>query len=1028
MEETRAKVIDPPVVTDRIGDVMIVGAGISGIQASLDLAASGFRVILVDEAPAIGGKMAQLDKTFPTNDCSMCIESPKFVECEKNPNIEIITLAQVSNLEGQAGDFTVTLTKKPRYVWEDKCVACGTCNRYCPVKIPDKYNQDLCSTKSIHLYFPQGAPAVSFIDPETCLFLKDKKCNICVPVCERQAIDFNQKEEKIKVGVGAIILAPGYQIFDPRPRGDYGYGKIKNVVTSLDFERILSASGPFKGRVSRPYDGKHAKNIAWIQCVGSRQVIPGGNSYCSAVCCMYAIKQSILTKEHDRGTGCTIFHNDVRAYGKEFEQYYLRAKDQLGVRFIKSGISLGKEIPGSKNVTLKYSSPDDSGVKEEEFDLVVLSVGMSPPSSARQLADKLSIDLDEHGFCKTRTSNPMETSRQGIFVSGAFQGPMDIPQSVATGSGAAALVGQLLAGQRGKLARERVFPAEKDVSEEEPKIGVFVCRCGTNIGSVVDVPDVVKYASTLGNVVHVEENLFACSADSNRQIAEVIKEKGLNRVVVSACTPRTHEPLFRDTLREGGINKYLFDMANIREHCSWVHAQDKEKATQKAKDIVRMSVARAVNLQPLEEFEVPVTRRGLVIGGGLAGMTSALSLAEQGFEVHLVEKDKSLGGVARRLRSTLEGMDVQAYVAGLVHRVYQEPLIHVSTDSTIIGASGFVGNFATRVMSQGKVEEIQHGVTIIATGAEEYKPTEYSYGKDDRVLTLLELEELIARRDPRVINSKSLAVVLCVGSRQEDRPHCSRICCAQSIKCVLKLREINPAADIYVLYRDMRTYGFMEDHYREAANREVKFIRYDVDNKPQLEMAQENGQSVFRISVTEPVLGDTLSIDADLLALGVAIVPSAASRGLSQMFKAPLSQDGFFLEAHAKLRPVDFATEGIFVCGLAHFPKSISETIGQAYAAAARAGTILAQDKMKVSASICEINEEACIGCGLCQAVCPFNAIEIQNAYGGPKARVFSAVCKGCGICSPQCPKRAITIRHFTDGQIEAQISALVAS
>jgi heterodisulfide reductase subunit A len=1008
-----------------IGDVMVVGSGISGIQASLDLADTGFKVYLIEKSPAVGGKMAQLDKTFPTNDCSMCIESPKFIECSRHPNINILTYTEVNRVEGEAGNFRVTLIKKPRYILDDKCRGCTTCTEYCPVKVPDEYNQNLSFSKCSHIYFHQAVPLVTYIDPENCLFLQDKKCNICVGVCQNNAIDLYQKEEKVEVEVGAIILAPGYEIFDPKLRGDYGYGKIENVVTSLDFERILCATGPYEGEIRRPSDGQHPKKMAWIQCVGSRQVIPGGNSYCSAVCCMYTQKQVILAKDHDSEIEATIFHNDVRSFGKDFERYYQRAEKLPGVRFVRSYVSIGKELPESKNVTIKYST-DRDGVKEEEFDLVVLSVGLNPPADVEELANKFGIELNPHGFCKTNPVNPIETSRPGIFVSGAFQGPMDIPESVMTASGADSLCSQFLAHRRGKLARERIYPLERDVSGEEPRVGVFVCGCGANIGRVVDVPSVVEYASTLDNVVHAQENLFSCSTDAARQIADTIQEKGLNRVVVAACTPRTHEPLFRDTLREGGINPYFFDMANIREHCSWVHSREKEDATQKAKDIVRMSVARTALLEPLEEFELPVSKRGLVVGGGLAGMTSALSLANQGFEVHLVEKDTDLGGMARRIHYTLEGMDVQAYLGDIIRKVYQHPLIHVSTDSTITEASGYVGNFITKVMSGGRVKEIHHGITIIATGAEEDKPTEYLYGKDDRVLTLLELEEQIAKREARVINSQSLVMIQCVGCRQEDRNYCSRVCCSQAIKNALKLKEINPQMDIYIIYRDMRTYGFKEDYYREAANKDIKFIRYEQDDKPQVEAVEEGSQHILRVTVTDPILGKRLSLDTDSLALAAAVIPSAASNEVSRLFKVPLNPDGFFLEAHVKLRPVDFAADGVFLCGIAHYPKHISETISQAYGAAGRAADILSSDSVIASGAICEVNESKCISCGACQSVCKYDAIELYDTPRGKKARVNPILCKGDGLCNSKCPTGAISLKHFTDEEIFAQIDAAI--
>jgi heterodisulfide reductase subunit A len=1007
-----------------VGDVMVVGAGISGIQAALDLADTGLKVYLVDKAPAIGGHMAQLDKTFPTNDCSMCIESPKFIECSRHPNIEILTYTEVDRVEGEAGEFNVTLIKKPRYIEEEKCTGCGICVEYCPIKVQDEYNQSLSMNKAIHIYFSQAVPLVTYIDPKNCSFLKNERCTICMGVCKNNAIDLFQKPEKLEVEVGAIILSPGYEVFDPTLRGDYGYGTMENVVTSLDFERILCATGPYEGEIRRPSDKRHPHKIAWIQCVGSRQVIPGGNSYCSAVCCAYTQKQVILTKDHDAQAECTIFHNDIRSFGKDFERFYQRAEKLPGVRFIRSYVSIGKEIPESKNVTVRYSTYE-SGVKEEEFDLVVLSVGLNPPDDVKDLAKKFDVELTPQGFCKTNPVNPIETSRPGIFVSGAFQGPIDIPESVMSASGADALCSELLAYRRGELATERKYPQERDASGEEPRIGVFVCHCGANIGRVVDVPSVVEYASGLKNVVQAQEALFACSTDTAKKIAETIREKGLNRVVVAACTPRTHEPLFRDTLREGGINPYYFEMANIREHCSWVHSREKDVATRKAKDIVRMSIARSARLKPLQEFELPVDKRALVVGGGVAGMTSALSLATQGFEVYLVEKEKDLGGMARRIHTTLEGFDVQAYLGDLVRKVYQHPSVHVSTDSTLTEVSGYVGNFTTRTKAGGMVKEIRHGVAIIATGAEEYKPTEYLYGKDDRVLTQLELGERIAKREERVINSQSLVMIQCVGCRDEERNYCSRVCCSHAIKNALKLKELNPQRDIYILFRDMRTYGFSEDYYREAANRDVKFIRYEAGDKPQVEVVEEGGQRILRVTVSNPVLDQRFVLDADLIALSAAVIPAASNNEISRFFKVPLNSDGFFQEAHVKLRPVDFAADGVFLCGMAHYPKHISEAISQAYGAAGRAVTILSKDSVIASGAICEVNENDCVSCGACISVCKYGAIEFHETPQGRKAKVNPVLCKGDGLCNSVCPTGAIFLKHFTDEELSRQIDAL---
>jgi len=907
---------------------------------------------------------------------------------------------------------------------EDKCTGCTTCVEYCPVKYPDQFNQEISKNKAVHIYFAQAIPLVAYID-ESCLYLKEKKCRICEGVCKNDAIDLQQMPEKMEIKVGAIILSPGLEPFNPKVRGDYGYGKMQNVVTSMDYERLLCATGPYEGEILRASDRKHPHKIAWIQCVGSRRVTAGDNSYCSSVCCTYTQKQVILTKDHDAEAECTIFHNDIRSYGKDFERFYERTEKLPGVRFIRSYVSVVRETQDNKNVTLRYATPGD-GVKEEEFDMVVLSVGLTPPADYKDLADKFGIELNSHGFCKAIPSNPMETTRPGIFVSGAFQGPMDIPESVFTASGAGSQCGELLDYRRGKLTKERIYPPERDVSKEEPRVGVFVCHCGANIGRVVNVPSAVEYSLTLPNVVHAQEQLFSCATNSAKEITDITKEKGLNRVVVAACSPRTLEPLFRDTLREAGINQYYYEMANIREHCSWVHSKEKEEATQKAKDIIRMSVARACQLKPLQEFELPVDKRALVVGGGIAGMTCALSIVNQGHEVFLVEKDTDLGGTARKLHYTLEGLDVQAYLRDLVRKVYQHPLVHVYTDATITEATGYVGNFVTRLMSERGITEIKHGAAVIAVGADVYKPTEYLYGRDDRVMTHLELEERIAERDEKVIGSQNLVMIQCVGCRNEDRNYCSRVCCSESVKNALKLKEINPGMDIYILFRDMRTYGFTEDYYREASSKEVRFIRYEPQDKPQVENVDADGRRVLRVAVTDPILGKRLVVDADTLVLAAAVIPSAGTREVAGLFKVSLGPDGFFKEAHVKLRPVEFATDGVYLCGIAHYPKHIPEAINQAYGAAGRVLTLLSHDTVTASGSVCDVNESKCMGCGACISACTYGAIEFRETRQGKKALVNPVLCKGDGLCNAKCPTGAISLKHFTDEEILSQIDAAV--
>jgi len=922
------------------------------------------------------------------------------------------------------GDFRVTLTKKPRYILEDKCTGCTTCVEYCPAKYPDQYNQEISKNKAVHVYFAQAIPLITYID-ESCLYLKEGKCRICEGVCKNNAIDLKQTPQKKEINVGAIVLSPGFEPFDPKTKKEYHYGEFANVVTSMDYERLLCSTGPYAGEILRASDMKHPHNVAWIQCVGSRRVTPGENSYCSAVCCTYTQKQVILTKDHDAGAKCTIFHNDIRSYGKDFERYYERTEKLPDVRFIRSYTSIVREDPKTKNVTVRYSTLEE-GVKEEEFDMVVLSIGLNPPAGAKDIAQKFGIQLDANNFCKLNPVNPMVTNRPGIFVSGGFQGPIDIPESVFSASGAGSQIGQLLDYRRGNLAKERVYATERDVSKEEPRIGVFVCHCGANIGRIVNVPDTVEYCKTLPNVVYAQEQLFSCATNSAKEITDITKEKGLNRVVIAACSPRTLEPLFRDTVREAGINQYFCEMANIREHNSWVHSREKEEATEKAKDIIRMSVARACHLEPLQEFDLPVNKAALVVGGGVAGMNCALSIASQGHEVHLVEKAKELGGIVRKVHSTLDGLDVQTYLRDLIAKVYQHQLIHVYHDATITQATGYVGNFVTTVKSETGLAEIKHGAAVLAIGADLYTPTEYLYGQDERVVTHLDLEERLSKGDEKIINAKSVVMIQCVGCRNEDRDYCSRICCSQSVKNALKLKEKNPQMDVTILFRDMRTYGFKEDSYREASEKDVKFIRYEPQEPPVVEAGEsDEGRPVLKVTAPDYVLGKKLVIDADILALAAAVIPSAATKEIAGLFKVTLSPDGFFKEAHVKLRPVEFGTDGVYLCGLAHYPKFMQETINQAYGAAGRVLTLLSHDTVVASGSVAQVNESRCIGCGGCVSACTYGALELRDTKQGKKATVNPVLCKGDGLCNTKCPTGAIQLKHYTDEELISAIDAM---
>jgi len=994
-------------MTGKIGAVLVIGGGIAGIQASLDLADSGFKVYLLEKEPSIGGVMTQLDKTFPTNDCAMCILAPKLVGAGRHPNIQLVTYSELKGLEGEEGDFTATILKKARRVDPTKCTGCGDCAAKCPTSAIDEYNANLNERKSVYIRFSQAVPLVYTIDKEKCL-----GCGICSEVCKAQAINYEEKDEEVKLNVGSVVLAPGFEAFDPRVITEYGYGRYANVVTSMEFERILSATGPYRGTVLRPSDGDLPRRVAFLQCVGSRDERVG-NPYCSGVCCMYGIKEAVIAQEHNPGLEATIFFMDIRAFGKEFDDYYSRAQHEHGIRFIRSRVSHTQEEPETGDLKVTYE--EDGEVKAEKFNMVVLSVGMGPPKDARKLAEALGVELNQYGFCKTGFFTPLETTREGVYVCGAFSSPKDIPDSVAQASGAAAKAAKKIAKARGTQVKPIEYPAEKDISAEEPRVGVFVCHCGVNIGGYVDVPDVVEYAKTLPGVVYAERNLYTCSQDTQAKIKNTILDRKLNRVVVASCTPRTHEPLFRATLQEAGLNPYLFEMANIRDQCSWVHMHEHEAATQKSKDLVRMAVAKARLLKPLAKPKIQVTPTALVIGGGLSGITAALEIADQGYEVHLVEKEGELGGNLRKIKYVPSGEDPAKELAKLIKMVNKHPHIRVHLGTQVAEVSGYVGNFETTLVSQTSEETIKHGAVIVAVGGVEYRPKEYLYGVDSGVMTQFEFEEkLIEGSRP-----KTVVMIQCVGSRNEEHPNCSRVCCTGAVNNALKVKELSPASDVYILYKDMRTYGFKEDYYRRAADGGVLFIRYDDEHKPEV----TNGGGL-RVRVLDPVLKEYVVLEPDALVLSAGVMPSPDNRRLAGMLKVPISRDGFFLEAHMKLRPLDFATDGVFLCGLAHGPKTIDECISQANGAAARALTLLSQPSVEVEGAIASVDEDACSGCRMCEGVCEFKAIEMEEEDGRVHSHVIPEVCKGCGVCAATCPSGAITVGHFTDNEIVSQVRA----
>ena len=991
----------------------------------MDLAEAGRDVVLIDKAPSLGGLITLLDRTFPTNNCDMCTISPDLAESSREMHIDLKPLTQLVECNGEAGQFKVTLKTKPRYIDTESCTACGDCYQAFPDCV--SFTPGLDHRAPTCMRYPQATPLAYSIDMDRC-----EDVQRLVSVCKHGAINPDQTETTEEVEVGAVVLAPGASLINAGELPNYAYGVHPNVVTGLEYERIMSASGPTEGDLVRPSDRKRPQKIAWIQCVGSRNINQNAVPYCSSVCCMYALKEAIITKERFQDDIETvIFYMDMRTSGKDYELYLQRAKNDYNVRLVRCRPHTVDPVPGSQDLSITYSVENTSETQQETFDMVVLSTGFKVGEDTVNLCGVLGVDLNTHHFADTTSFAPVSTSKPGIFVCGMFEGPKDIPETMAQASACAGMAS--LFTQKAEVVdaesedyedyeNNSFFPPERDITGEEPKIGVFICDCGENIGGVINAAEVTGYAGTLPHVAVSEMIGHGCSRDSLKVIEKTIREKGLNRFVLGGCSPRTHETKFQDTARKAGLNKYLMEMANLRDQDTWVHFDQPAAASEKAKDLIRMAVSSVAMRHPLTDQTMPVNQNALVVGGGVTGMNAALNLAAEGYRVFLVEKSPKLGGVAATIRKTIEGEDVQSYMADLIERTQNNPNIQVLTGSLVVDHVGKPGLFKTglQIGPQLAYRQISHSVTILATGALVNRPSEYLLGEHPAVLTQLDLDSALEDRRKEIEGWKNIVMIQCVGSRTADNPNCSRICCQAAIKNALRILDINPEARIIILYRDIRTLGFHEDYYRLARQKGVIFVRYETDAPP---VVAANGNGVIA-TFKDPVLDMDLTIAADCLALSTGMkADDEDTEDMAAIFRLPRTNDGYFLEDHVKLKPVDLPVRGFFVAGTAHSPKSIRESIGQGLAAAGRAKTVLAKDELIVGSMVAKVDSNKCAACLICVRACPFGVPYI-NADG--YSEIEPDKCHGCGVCAAECPAKAIQLTQFEDDQILSKLYGLL--
>ena len=808
------------------------------------------------------------------------------------------------------------------------------------------------------------------------------------------------------INAGAIILAAGIETFDPTKYDTYSYGTLPNVLTSVEYEQIQRPLGPEKGIPKRPSDGQIPKKIAWLQCVGSRDINQCDAPYCSSVCCMHALKEAVNTKAFDEDIETTIFYMDMRTHGKGFEDYFNDAISR-DIQLVRSRVHTIDPVPGNDDLEIVYSD-DNEQIQKQTFNMIVLSVGLRPSAEAIELAKKIGVDLNENHFIAKGPFKPVSTNIPGIFVCGGLSGPFDIGESITQAAASVSEIAAVLGPA--PFSAPQPYPKPSKAATKKPKILVAYHFCpGMESGLSAELEKQAGQIPGVAAVVNVNGDILA-------KLTEKIKETDANRLVFASCTPVVHKSLIEEALKRTALNPYLYETVDLR-------AVDPDTAGAQLRDRIRMGVARAAFITPPPVREIQVVKRALVVGGGIAGLESALAISREGYPVTVVEKEKGLGGHGLHVKGTWQGYDVQAYLKALVSAVKKDKNIKVMTECKVKENKGFAGKFISTVEQKGKEKNISHGVTVLAPGANPIAPEEYLYGKNKNVYLWSELGGKMVN-DPKSIEASEAAVFIqCVGSREPDCPHCSNFCCSFAVRTAVDLKTKAPAMNIYILYREMRTYGERENIYREARDKGIIFIRYDLDNKPVVESLDELDK--LKVTVYDPILERSVGLIADFVSLQSAIV-GTGNQELADIFRVNLDSNGFFAESPEKMRPVDSSSKGVYLAGLAHYPKDSGDSITQAKAAAARALEILSRDTVQVGGMVAEVNPEKCAVCCTCVRTCPFSVPYIDHETGA--AYIDPGLCQGCGMCVAECPGKAIAMDTCSDQMLTEAASILLAT